>query len=114
LTLVNFAFELDAPFTAGRQVLHVRNNGSEAHEGDIFRATPTAGLHEYLAWIDSGEHGVPPVAPVGGFGDIHPGKEVWVELTLTPGRYFIVCQVPAAADKQPHYKRGMFAEFSID
>ena len=114
LTLVDFAFTLDAPFTAGRQVLHVRNSGSEAHEGDIFRATPTAGLQEYLAWSDSGESGPPPVVPVAGFGDIYPGREAWVELTLTPGRYFIVCQVPAAADKRPHYKHGMFTEFTVD
>ncbi len=114
LTLVNFAFELDAPFTAGRQVLHVRNAGSEAHEGDIFKATPTAGLREYLAWLDADEHGLPPVTPVAGFGDLYPGKEAWVDLLLTPGRYFIVCTVPAMADKRPHYKRGMFTEFSID
>jgi hypothetical protein len=34
-------------------------------------------------------------------------------MVLTPGRYFIVCLVPAAADKSPHYKHGMFTEFLI-
>jgi hypothetical protein len=114
LTLVNFAFTLDAPLVAGRYVLHVRNAGTEAHEADIIKATPTAGLREYLAWIDSGSHGLPPVAPVAGFGDLYPGKEAWVELRLAPGRYFIVCEVPAKADGRPHYKHGMFTEFSIE
>ncbi len=114
LTLMDFAFALDTPFTAGRHVLHVRNIGSEVHEGDIFKATPTAGLREYLAWIDAGDPGLPPVTPVGGFGDLHPGKEAWVDLDLKPGRYFIVCQVPAKADKRPHYQHGMVTEFSID
>lgn len=114
LALVDFAFTFDAPLTAGRYVLHVRNAGTEPHEADIIKATPTAGLREYLAWIDSGAHGLPPVAPVAAFGDIYPGKEAWVELHLTPGRYFIVCEVPAKADGRPHYKHGMFTEFSIE
>jgi hypothetical protein len=54
------------------------------------------------------------VAPVAGFGDIYPGTEAWIELHLTPGRYFIVCQVQAKADGRPHYKHGMFTEFSIE
>ncbi|HVX31225.1 MAG TPA: hypothetical protein VHA53_12160 [Nitrolancea sp.] len=113
LTLQDFAFMLDRPFTAGRHVLHVRNAGRETHEADIFRATADAGLAEYIAWAEAGKHGLPPIAPVAGFGDLHPGEEAWVELPLTPGRYFIVCQVPAAADERPHYKHGMFTEFQI-
>jgi uncharacterized cupredoxin-like copper-binding protein len=113
LTLMDFAFGVDAPFTAGRHVLHVRNVGREAHEGDIFEATPTAGLREYLTWLDSGEEGLPPVRPVAGFGDLHPGQEAWVELDLTPGRYFVVCQVPASADRRPHYEHGMIIEFLV-
>ena len=54
------------------------------------------------------------MAPVAGFGDIYPGKEAWVELRLTPGRYFIVCQVQAKLDGGPHYKLGMFTAFSIE
>jgi hypothetical protein len=64
--------------------------------------------------MNSGSHGLPPVAPVAGFGDIYPGKEAWVELRLTPGRYFIVCQVQAKFDGRPHYKLGMFTAFSIE
>jgi uncharacterized cupredoxin-like copper-binding protein len=114
LTLRDFAFELDTPFTAGRHLLHVRNVGSEAHEGDIIRVTPAAGLREYLAWLAADAPGLPPATLVAGFGDLYPGKEAWIELVLTPGRYFIICGVPAKADKRPHYQRGMLTEFSID
>ena len=114
LTLVNFAFTFDAPLTVGRHILHVRNAGSEAHEADMFKATPTTGLREYLAWLDSGEHGLPPVAPVAAFGDIYPGREAWVELNVTPGRYFILCRVPAKSDGRPHSKHGMFTELSVE
>lgn len=114
LTVADFAFKIDRPFTAGRHVVHVRNMGTEAHEADIFKAKPTAGLREYLAWIESGSHGLPPVAPVAGIGDIYPGKEAWMEVALTPGRYFIVCQVEAKADGRPHYAHGMVTEFTVD
>jgi hypothetical protein len=114
LVLADFRFTLDTPLTAGRHVLHVRNAGTEAHEGDMVKATPSAGPREYLAWLDAGSPGLPPVAPVAAFGDIYPGKEAWIELHLTPGRYFIVCGVPAKADGRPHYKHGMFTEFSIE
>jgi uncharacterized cupredoxin-like copper-binding protein len=114
LTLVDFAFTLDTPLTAGRHVIHVRNAGTEAHEADIIKATPTAGLREYLAWIDSGAKGLPPVAPVAAFGDIYPGREAWVAVHLTPGRYFMLCEVPAKADGRPHFKHGMVTEFTVE
>jgi uncharacterized cupredoxin-like copper-binding protein len=114
LMLVDFAFTFDSALTAGRHILHVRNTGTEAHEADIVKASPNAGLKEYLAWLDAGEKGLPPVAPVAAFGDIYPGREAWIELYLTPGKYFIVCSVPAKADGRPHRKHGMVTEFSIE
>ena len=114
LTLVDFAFTFDTPLTAGPHVIHVRNTGTEAHEADIIKASPTAGPREYLAWIDSGSKGLPPVAPVAAFGDIYPGKEAWVAVHLTPGRYFVLCQVPAKADGRPHFKHGMFTELTVE
>jgi len=80
----------------------------------MFKATPTIGLREYLAWLDSGERGLPPIAPVAAFGAIYPGKEAWIELRLTPGKYFIVCQVPAIADRRPHSQHGMVNEFTVE
>jgi uncharacterized cupredoxin-like copper-binding protein len=113
LTLVDFAYKFDAPLTAGRHILHVRNMGSEDHEGDMFKATQTTGLREYVAWLEAGEKGLPPLAPVAAFGDIYPGKEAWIEMNLAPGHYFMLCRVPAKTDGHPHSERGMFAEFDV-
>jgi hypothetical protein len=33
---------------------------------------------------------------------------------VTPGRYFMVCQVPAKADGRAHYKHGMVTEFTVE
>jgi hypothetical protein len=38
---------------------------------------------------------------------------VWLPLTLSAGRHFAFCQVPARADQQPHYRHGMVREFSV-
>jgi uncharacterized cupredoxin-like copper-binding protein len=114
LTLVDFGYSFDAPLTAGRHILHARNTGKEPHEADIFKATATTGLREYVAWLSAGEKGPAPMAPVAAFGDLFPGKEAWIEMRLTPGKYFMLCQAPARADGKPHYKHGMTAEFTIE
>lgn len=113
LTLVDYAYFFDSALVAGRTILHVHNAGREAHEGDLFRATPTTGLREYMAWLDGDQTGLPPVAPVAAFGDLFPGKEAWIAIDLPPGRYFMLCGVPGREDGHPHYKRGMFTEFTI-
>ena len=70
-------------------------------------------LNDYLAWLRSGEIRVPPIVPVSGIGDLAPGREIWVEVNLPPGRYFLLCQVPAAVDGRAHYEHGMVREFTV-
>jgi hypothetical protein len=113
LSLQEYSFHLATPLLPGRQILHVRNDGTEAHEADIFRLTNTTTVEDYLAWLKAGEVGPPPVDPVGGLGDLAPGRELWLSLALPPGRYFILCQVPAAGDHRPHYEHGMVLEFTV-
>jgi uncharacterized cupredoxin-like copper-binding protein len=110
--LVDYAFDPSGPLRAGQQVLHIRNTGSEPHEADLFRLAEGQSPAEYIRWLQEGEVGVPPVEPVGGLGDLAPGREIWVQVTLRPGRYFWLCQVPAA-DGRPHYERGMVLEFTV-
>ena len=113
ISLRDYTFLLSTPLRAGRQVLYVRNDGSEAHEADIFRLSDSTSVGDYIAWLKSGEAGPPPVDPVGGLGDLAPGRELWLSIDLAPGRYFLLCQVPAAADGQPHYQHGMVLEFTV-
>lgn len=112
IRLVDYAFGVSRPFSRGRQVLHLRNEGSEPHEADLFRLTGTTTPQDYVRWLKAGETGVPPAEPVGGVGDLVPGREVWLEVDLPPGRYFWFCRVPAA-DGRPHYASGMIFEFTV-
>jgi hypothetical protein len=111
--LREYAFLPAAPLRAGRQVLHIRNEGSEPHEADIFRLTDSTSVGDYLAGLRGGEVGPPPVNPVGGLGDLGPGREFWLSIDLRPGRYFLLCQVPASDDGRPHYEHGMVLEFTV-
>jgi hypothetical protein len=110
--LADYTFAPSGPLQPGQQVLHIRNGGSEAHEAELFRLAEGQTPADYLRWLKEGEVGVPPVEPVGGLGDLAPGREIWVQVTLRPGRYFWLCQVPAA-DGRPHYERGMLLEFTV-
>ena len=112
LVLRDFSYVLDRPLTAGHHVLHVVNRGTEPHEADIFRITDSTGFAAYDRWLEH-EVGLPPITPVGGIGDLLPGREAWMELQLTPGRYLILCTIPAANGRKPHYTLGMRYEFTV-
>jgi uncharacterized cupredoxin-like copper-binding protein len=113
LGLIEYGYVLDGPLTAGRHVIRIENRGKQPHEADIFRLAPGLAVRDYVAWLDNGEHGESPVRPVGGVGDLAPGHEMWLAVSLTPGRYFIICQVPDAHDGQPHHRHGMVREFAV-
>ncbi len=94
--LRDYTFQLATPVRSGPQILHIRNDGSEAHEADIFRLSDTTKVQDYLAWLKAGEVGSPPVEPIGGLGDLAPGRDFWLAVTLRPGRYFIPRAPPHA------------------
>ena len=113
IQLSDYTLQVDTTLRTGRQVLHIQNIGTEAHEADIFRLSDSRSVNDYLAWLRSGEIGVPPIVPVSGIGDLAPGRAIWVEVNLPPGRYFLLCQVPAAVDGRGHYEHGMVREFTV-
>jgi uncharacterized cupredoxin-like copper-binding protein len=113
LSLLDYTFHLASPLTSGRHILHIRNDGTELHEADIFRLPGATSVQDYIAWHKAGEVGRPPADPIGGLGDMAPGRELWMALVLTPGRYFIICQIPARGDGRPHSEHGMILEFTV-
>ena len=40
-------------------------------------------------------------------------RQVWLPLTLTPGRYFMFCEVPTRGDGIPHCRHGMYQSFVV-
>jgi hypothetical protein len=91
----------------------IENHGTEAHEFDPYRLEPGRTPADFFRWIETGRHGPAPARPLGGSGTFQPGHRVWLPLTLTPGRYFAFCQMPAKIGGRAHYQLGMVREFEV-
>lgn len=89
-----------ARVAAGPVRLTVRNDGKTAHELIVVRA-PRSG-----ASLGTGTR-VSEAGSVGEASDIAPGAEKTLTLTLTPGRYQLICNLPG------HYKLGMHTELTV-
>ncbi len=113
ILMTEYGYQLSGPMVAGRRLIKVENRGIQAHEADIIRLSPGKTSRDYVEWLDAGEPGQPPAEMAGGAGDFVPGRTVWMEVNLSPGRYVIICQVPDAGDRKPHYAHGMVMEFEV-
>ena len=76
---------------AGRRLLHVRNDGPNEHELVILALDAGRSLDEWLAWRKAGEVGPAPGRTIGGTAALAPGREAWVDVSWTPGRYEMIC-----------------------
>jgi hypothetical protein len=111
VTLTEYAFTVDKPFTAGKQTVKVTNHGAEAHELEIIKMEPGKTLADFGKWMES-MAGPPPGAPIGGASPLVPHRDLQFDVDLTPGHYVMVCFV-AAPDKKMHLEKGMVMEFDI-
>jgi uncharacterized cupredoxin-like copper-binding protein len=98
---------------AGRVTFVAVNHGTRAHElvvlplaeGAAAGARPVGGDGTV---DESGSLGEASRDCGAGGGDgIRPGSAGWVTLTLAPGRYELVCNIPG------HYAAGMYAELDV-
>ena len=89
VSLQDYRFEVTGETDEGMHLVRVRNDGTEPHEFRI-------------------------VAGGGGSSTISPGTETWVELTLEPGRYSVVCHVPSdQQDDRLHTELGMSTSITV-
>jgi hypothetical protein len=111
--MANFRYDVHGKWAAGRHVVHLVNDGPEPHEFDPYRLPPGKHPQDYFRWMETGRKGAAPAIPLGGSGSFVKGREVWMPLTLTPGRYFMFCEVPSKKMGKDHYQLGMFEEFTV-
>lgn len=107
----NYAFDAPDSLVAGPVTFRLANHGAELHHliivplpagknvGDLMREAEGDRLP---AWA----------APIGGPNAIDPGSHTETTLVLAPGRYAMVCIIPAP-DGMMHMKKGMAHEFVV-
>jgi hypothetical protein len=110
---LDFAYDFRGSWSAGTHHVLVENAGTEEHEFDPYRLEPGKVPADFFRWIETGRHGPAPAIALGGSGTFPPGGRIWLPLTLTPGRYFAFCQMPAKVGGKSHYQMGMVREFEV-
>lgn len=111
--LVDYAFQLSRPLTAGHHTILVVNGGPQPHELVLLRMTPGKTVKDFAAWVDSGMKGAPPAMPMGGVAALANGDRSEIRVDLTPGEYGFVCFVPDAHDGKYHLMHGMGENFRV-
>lgn len=111
--MTEFTYAFEGDWSAGAHRVRVVNDGAEAHEFDPYRLEPGKTPDDFFRWVETHRHGPSPARPLGGSGTFVPGRRVWLPLTLTPGRYFAFCQMPAKVGGKAHYQMGMVREFEV-
>jgi len=113
VTTVDYAFQAPDTVAAGRTTLRLVNRGKDFH-------------HIWLIKLEGG-HTLPELAEaakkqglmpkwavdVGGPNSPMPGGESSATLDLEPGKYVMVCVIPAMTDGQPHFMKGMMKELTV-
>src|SRR5258706_2433552 len=111
--MFEYGYALAGSWRAGRHTLLAENGGVEPHEFDCYRLVDAHTPDDFMAWVHHGRRGPAPAIAVGGTGDFVPGPQVWIQVTLSRGRYVAFCEVPARSDHQPHYHHGMHQEIVV-
>ncbi len=112
-TVTGTEYEFDAPDTlaAGEVTLNFENAGKEPHEMLVFKINDESTVEELLKLPqkEAQQH----ITMVGrAFAKPGESGSEPVSAELEPGRYGMVCFVPAP-DKEPHAFKGMFGEFEV-
>jgi hypothetical protein len=113
IRLVDYAFELSRPLTAGHHTILVVNGGPQTHELVLLRMTPGKTVKDFAGWVDAGMKGPPPAMPMGGVAALENGDQSVLSVDLPSGEYGLVCFVPDARDGNYHLLHGMGETFQV-
>ena len=113
VTTVDYAFEAPDTIAAGRTTLRLVNKGKDFHHIWLIKLEGGHTLPE-LVEATKKQGPMPKWAvDVGGPNSPMPGGENSATLDLEPGKYVMVCVIPAMADGQPHFMKGMLKEVTV-
>ena len=107
----NYAFDAPDSLVAGPVAFRLANHGAELHHLVIVPLPAGKNVGDLMREAE-GDHLPAWAAPIGGPNAIDPGSHTETILELAPGRYAMVCIIPAA-DGMMHLKKGMAHEFVV-
>jgi uncharacterized cupredoxin-like copper-binding protein len=114
LVVKDYGFTFSKPLHAGKNVVHVMNEGPQDHEVIFLKLAPGKHIADFNTWATTGEmKGPPPAMPVDGMAGIAKGRTGIFTANLTPGTYALTCFVPDAKDGKDHASHGMTSEFVV-
>ena len=114
IQLVDYAFVMNRPLTAGKHVIRVESRGALPHEIGILKLAPGKTAADLPAWFRNPQ-GPPPVireSGLGGVAALAPNLDAYFRSDLTPGEYVLFCFV-TAPDGRPHTDHGMIQQIRI-
>jgi hypothetical protein len=112
ITMVDFDFTLSKPLTAGPHTIRVVNAGSQEHMLQLIRLTPGVTLDGLLTAMRD-HHQPLPIAWTTGASAMGKGDVAYVDATLAPGSYGLLCFLDDDTDGKPHFAHGMRKEFTV-
>jgi hypothetical protein len=114
LVLKDYGFTFSKPLHAGKNVIHVMNEGPQEHEAVFVKLAPGKHIADVNAWVTKeGMKGPPPGTPIDGMASLAKGRTGIFTANLTPGTYGLICFVPDAKDGKEHSMHGMTSEFTV-
>ena len=113
VVMKDFSYAFDRPLTAGKRMVRVRNDGSQAHEMLLLKIAPGASVQDFLRLYEPGNLGNPAGRTIGGLTGLSPGREAFLPLHVEPGRYGILCFLADPRRRTPHFMAGMWMDIDV-
>lgn len=111
IRMVDYAFILSTPLTAGRHTIRVENVGPEPHALTLLKLDAGKTMADLQAYLENSQS-PPPASRVGGVTALAPSLDAYIEVDLTPGDYVLVCFL-TAPDGDSHIAHGMIQPIRI-
>jgi hypothetical protein len=114
LTLADYEFRLSKPLTPGAHVIRVETAQGQPHELVLVKLGDGVTPAQVVAAEMGQRKGArPPYTFVGGVAPMEAGRHAFIEATLEPGNYALICFVPDAKDGKPHLMHGMMQQIKV-
>ena len=113
ITMVDYAFQLSAPLTAGQHMIRVENRGPEPHELILMKLAPGKTMNDAQTWLEDMRSAPPFGNALGGVVIEEAGGEAYFEAELTPGTHVLFCVI-TAPDGRRHWEHGMMLQVEVD